>query len=145
MNYGFNTVINGLISAKVVTADINNGYTWGEALNVVFCGLAIVFLMLILLVIIIKAFGWIMDNFINKKSDSKPEPAKSAPQKTVAKQDIKTETADDDEIIAVISAAVDSMYAGSGKKAIIKSVKRSGEKRRSNWAQAGIFRNTRAF
>ena len=47
-----------------------------------------------------------------------------------------------DEVIAVISVAVYSMY-GSREKVRIKSVKRS--KKRSAWANAGVIENTRPF
>ena len=48
-----------------------------------------------------------------------------------------------EEVIAVISAAVATMYGGS-EKVKIKSVKRSRAKR-SAWANAGVIENTRPF
>jgi hypothetical protein len=47
-----------------------------------------------------------------------------------------------DEIVAVISAAVYSMY-GSTEKVKIKSIKRSGAS--SAWKNAGVLNNTRPF
>ena len=48
-----------------------------------------------------------------------------------------------DEIIAVISAAVASLYICSDKKFVIKSMKKSRPK--PPWAMAGIFDNTNPF
>ena len=48
-----------------------------------------------------------------------------------------------DEVVAVISAAVATMYGSSGK-AKIKSIKKSNSGR-SAWANAGILDNTRPF
>lgn len=48
------------------------------------------------------------------------------------------------EIIAVIAAAVASMYEGTGKTAAIKSVRRS-EIGLPIWGKAGLMENTRPF
>ena len=48
-----------------------------------------------------------------------------------------------DEVVAVISAAVAAMYGSSGK-ARIKSIKKS-DTGRSAWANAGLLDNTRPF
>ena len=48
-----------------------------------------------------------------------------------------------EEVIAVISAAVATMY-GSPEKARIKSIKKSSGGR-SAWANAGLLDNTRPF
>ena len=47
-----------------------------------------------------------------------------------------------DEVVAVISAAVATMY-GSSEKARIKSIKKSSDGGRSAWAKAGVLDNTR--
>lgn len=131
-------------TSAVVNTSINNGFTWGNAWNLTFCGIAIVFLMIVLLCVIIKIFGISMDKLLGIPT----------PKKEVKKPVINIPPAvsnniqqnDDDEIIAVISAAVASMYEGSGKKAVIKSIKRSNTKTvRNNWATAGLLENTRAF
>lgn len=120
---------------------------WTEmALNVTICGLAIVFGALIMLVILISLFGKLMD-VINKKAGA----AKAAKIETAAAPAPVPAPApaaggDDDELIAVISAAVSAMYDGSGKQFAIKSVRparRAGE--RPAWAAAGLRDNTRSF
>ena len=50
----------------------------------------------------------------------------------------------DEEIVAVISAAVAAMSSGSGKKIALKSVKYA-KPSRPIWANAGIAENTRPF
>ena len=101
-------------------------------------GVTIVFAMLIILVIIIAMFGKIMSAIKGK-------------EKTVAENKVSTPTpiyapqSDEDEIIAVIAAAVDAMYSTSGKKAVIRSIKPSVSGGRSAWAQAGLVDNVRAF
>ncbi len=113
-------------------------------------GLVIVFAMLLLLVFMICIFGWISKAV--KKEVSK-ELGTSAPkkEKKVKKQPAAkaapvaaSATADDDEIIAVISAAVAMMYEGTGKTAVVRSI-RPAVSGRSAWANAGIRDNVRAF
>ena len=81
--------------------------------KVILTGFVVVFAVLLLLIIIIKIYSAI-------ETDGIPE-----------------------EVIAVISAAVATMYGGKDKVRI-KSVKKSGSKR-SAWANAGVLENTRPF
>lgn len=103
--------------------------------NVTVAGLTIVFGMLILLVIIISLFGKIMSS---NSSKSKNDTA-DKPLKTVAPQ------SEDDEIIAVISAAVAMLYEGSGKTPIVRNIKPVARAARPIWATVGIIDNTRTF
>ena len=129
---------------------IEEGFGWDGTMNVTFTGILIVFAMLVLLVIILMIFGGVMNAFNHKekapkapkvkvekkKIEKKPAPA-SAPSAVVA---------DDDEIIAVIAAAVNAMYEGSGKKPVIRAIRQSKQNSaRSAWGFAGVFENTRAF
>lgn len=127
--------------------------TFELALNVTITGLVLVFAMLLLLVAILILFGKIsvaIQNAADKKAAKLREEALSAmaasdsdEEKTVA-----TVVSDNDglseEVVAVISAAISTMYMGSGKKPVIKAIKKSAG-RRSAWANAGISDNTRAF
>lgn len=49
------------------------------------------------------------------------------------------------EVIAAISAAVAMMYDGSGKHAVIRSVKPANKAARPIWGQVGVQNNTKAF
>ncbi len=119
---------------------------WALGTNVTVSGLAIVFIALVALVLVISLFAMVFDR--KKTANSAPvsqpvekpkmQPAVSAPV-AVANDE------DPDEIIAVIAAAVDAMYSGSGKRAVIRSVRPSAATGRPVWATAGIFENTRAF
>lgn len=105
-------------------------------LNVTFCGITIVFIALVLLVFIISLFS-----FMFKKDKKKSDP----PAKTTSYVAPLKQNTDDGELIAVIAAAVDAIYDGTGKKAVIRSIKPAKISRRSAWASAGLAENTRTF
>lgn len=139
---------NPLVNFIPAVADgkIGDGYTWNEGIIVTICGLVIVFAMLVLLVVIIMAFGGIMDkiNGVEKVKPTKTE--KKAEHAPVAPAPVVTVEEDNDEIIAVIAAAVDAIYAETGVKPVIRRIKPAAAKgTRSVWAAAGVFENTRAF
>ena len=124
---------------------------WNFAINVTVTGILLVFLMLLLLVFILYIFGFVSVS-LSKAKDIKAKKvreaafaemtAESAPVVDVPQVNIQNK--DDDEIIAVISAAVYSLYQNSSVKPVIKSIKKASS-RRSSWAKAGIADNTRTF
>ena len=123
---------------------IGNGYDWNQATMVTVCGLVIVFSMLILLVIIIAIFGRIMDR-VNGVERQKPV-KKAAHVSSVPVAPVVTVEEDNDEIIAVIAAAVDAIYSDTGVKPVIRRIRPAASRgTRSPWASAGVFENTRAF
>ena len=135
--------MNFYMLAKIApTADINISQTAG----IIISGLAVVFLVLLLLVGFVNLFG----SFFKK--DKKEPPVKQAPP---PKQEVKKavtpapkENADDnDEIIAVISAVVAQMSIQDGKQYKIKSVKAKNQKSsgRPVWASEGLRQNTNPF
>lgn len=119
--------------------------------KVILTGFVVVFAVLLLLIIIIKIYSAIVNKaqstgFKAKKKVETP----GKPEETVTKaelvkeQPVQTQTDGiPGEVIAVISAAVATMYGGKDKVRI-KSVKKSGSKR-SAWANAGVLENTRPF
>ncbi len=111
-------------------------------------GLVIVFAMLLLLVFMICIFGWISKAAKKEvsKEIGKPEQKKEkkAQKPTQSVQSPVVLSNDDEEIIAVISAAVAMMYEGAGKTAIVRSI-RPAASSRSAWAAAGVRDNVRAF
>lgn len=123
-----------------------------KAAQVVLTGFVVVFAMLLLLIFIIKIYGSIIMKVQQSGKKKKDKAAmkqhfehpaavsKSAP--VIAEQTAGDEGIDG-EIIAVISAAVASMY-DSPEKVRIKSVKKSGAVR-SAWSNAGLLDNTRPF
>lgn len=120
--------------------------------KVILTGFVVVFAVLILLILIIKLYSIIVQKAqqggkkkkekIKVKEDtpsvSAPAAAPVAASPAPSVQDGVT-----DEVVAVISAAVATMYGSSGK-ARIKSIKKSNSGR-SAWANAGILDNTRPF
>ena len=70
----------------------------------------------------------------------------AAPQPAVSAVPAMPSAGEDEELIAVITAAVSAVYEGSGKSYVVKSVRparRAGE--RPVWAAAGLRDNTRTF
>ncbi len=124
---------------------------WDVAINVTFTGIVIVFSMLVLLVLVLVIFG-LISSFARKLSEKKSERINKAQLAKMASDTYIEEpsnlsqntTSNQNEIVAAISAAIATVYSGSGKKPIIKSIKKSGS-RRSAWASAGIADNTKSF
>lgn len=119
------------------------------SLTVLLTGFVVVFAVLLILIGIIKGYGILVMKFekMVKEKKAQKETASAKPVAPVQQKPVQvTETAESgisDEIVAVIAAAVDSMYGSSGK-ARIKSIKKS-DNSRSAWSKAGILDNTRPF
>lgn len=118
--------------------------------KVVLTGFVVVFAMLILLIFIIKIYSAIVQkaqsagsNSKKGKKDEKPAEKPAAVPAPVVTASAATDGISD-EVVAVISAAVATMY-GSSEKARIKSIKKSSDGGRSAWAKAGVLDNTRPF
>lgn len=120
--------------------------------KVVLTGFVVVFAMLILLIFIIKIYSAIVQKAqsagSNSKKGKKNKDEKPAEKPAEAPAPVVTASAAtdgiSDEVVAVISAAVATMY-GSSEKARIKSIKKSSDGGRSAWAKAGVLDNTRPF
>lgn len=116
--------------------------------SVVITGITVVFIALILLVLILYVFGFISN--MKTKSANKKKAIKSADKtddKATAGIKMTAPIIDDgieEEIVAVISAAIAAMSEKSGKKLMLKSIKAS-KPQRSAWAAAGLIDNTRPF
>ena len=110
--------------------------------SVVLTGAAIVFGMLVLFVIIFSMFGLFSKKDKATKAENKTKPSVNPSPAPVYSAPTTTE---DDDIIAVIAAAVYSMYEGTGKKAVIRSIRPSVTNGRSAWATAGLMNNIKSF
>ena len=120
---------------------------------VVITGLVVVFLGLVLLIAFISLIGAIFKK-MNQRKSSAPKAdvpaAKPVPKVqpvTVSKPAPASAYEDDDEIIAVISAAVAMMSASEGKNYRIRSVRAASAKGSSGnaWASAALREATRPF
>lgn len=122
----------------------------GTIASVVITGIVVVFIGLILLIICVSIYGKIFDSInkskaAKKKAELEAAAAKTAPV-TVAPAPAAPVVEDgiEEEIVAVIAAAVAAMGASSGKKLALRSVK-TAKPQRNAWASAGISDNTRPF
>ena len=119
------------------------------SLTILLTGFAVVFAVLLVLIGIIKLYGTIIYNLQNKKRskvvkdkvvverEESPVPASSP-----ALAQSAPPSGEDDALIAVIAAAVYSVY--SPEKVRIRSVRRAPSGR-SAWRDAGLCDNTRVF
>ncbi len=118
------------------------------SITILLTGFAVVFAVLLLLIGIIKLYGTIIYNLQNKKRDKKASRNAGLPK--VEREETPAPAAvieaepevDDNELIAVISAAVYSVYSSSSVR--IKSIRKASP--RSNaWRTAGLSDNVRPF
>lgn len=106
------------------------------ALTVLLSGLIVVFSVLILLIVLIKSYSFIVckiESRVKQKKISKETSASLTDEEKISP-----------EIIAVISAAVASLYDGQKVKYEIKSLKRR-RKGKSNWAAYGLSKELSPF
>ncbi len=120
---------------------------WSSVGIITLTGLLVVFVILAVLILFFMLLGAIfksIDNSKKKKAEASEE-AKAAEPVQAAAEDVSAEAVNsDDELIAVISAAVAAYTDGEGFT--IKSVrKHEGKRVRSAWSAAGITENTRPF
>ena len=116
------------------------------AVDVTLAGIVIVFSMLILLVAIISIFGKLMSGAKKEKKvnvEAEPAPKKVVNKPSTVVNTSKTISNDDDELIAVITAAVYSMYEGTGVKPVIKAVRPSVGV--NPWKLSGVQQNMKSF
>lgn len=137
----------------ILSADIDMNPEFVAA--VVVTGLVVVFLALLILIFFVMGYGGIFQA-INKSREKKAKaqqksevnaeiPAASAPAPTVKPQ-ASQEFDAEDEVVAVIAAAVAQISAENGKTAVIKSIKPAKSRpSRLAWAKAGLIDNTRPF
>lgn len=130
------------------TAELSLAEKGIASAKVVLTGFVVVFAVLVLLIFIIKVYGGIVTKVQQtgkkKKKLVEEQTAVSVPAKPVAAAPAPVvQDGVSEEVVAVISAAVATMY-GSPEKARIKSIKKSGGGR-SAWANAGLLDNTRPF
>ena len=117
------------------------------SITILLTGFAVVFSVLLILIGIIKLYGTIVYNIQNKKAEKKASRNADLPKverepEPEVEAMVEEPVADDDELIAVISAAVYSMYSSSDVR--IKSIRKVSS-RGSAWRSAGLADNVRPF
>ncbi len=120
---------------------------WSSVGIIALTGILVVFLILGILIAFFYLMGVIFKSIDKKKSEKAAAEQKAAPVPAPVIEEAEVEEADDeDEIMAVIAAAVAAYGAAEGKNYSIKDVSRRGDGRaRSAWSLAGIHDNTRPF
>lgn len=130
--------------------DLTALYSMAEKLEisyvtaVVITGLSVVFLGLVILILFVWAFGKIFTAKNKSVSKDTPEQKTATPAPVAAPVNVSDDS--EDEIIAVISAAVAAMGNADGKNYRVKSVKAvKNRPSRSAWSLAGIQNDTMPF
>lgn len=122
------------------------------AITVLLTGFTVVFAVLLLLIAIVKIYSTVVYKLQSKSAQKKQSVSNDSVQKSTiiptasGAAAVAAPGAISEEIIAVIAAAVESIYSGSGVTTRIKSIKKSADAdSRSNWGMAGRIDNTRPF
>ena len=134
--------------SSLLSEDIDMNFEY--VASVVITGITVVFIGLILLVVILLLFGLISK--VRRKAAGKKVRTDSEikadkvllPSEEISSAVPEIEDEIEEEIVAVISAAIAHMSAKSGKKLTLKSVK-TAKPQRTAWAAAGLIDNTRPF
>lgn len=124
-----------------------NGDNMTVSITILLTGFAVVFAVLLVLIGIIKLYGTIIYNLQNKKRTKKTKAEVTTvaePEPTEPQPAVLVESSDDrgDDLIAVISAAVYTMY--SPQQVRIRSIRKAPASG-SAWRAAGLRENTRTF
>lgn len=106
----------------------------GFAALVMVIGLLIVFTGLVILIFCIKAMSALLKAFNPKKAPA-PAPV-PAPQPVAAEPEKEEPELNQDELVAVITAALMAYAKDSNKTLVVRSIRRSGAKA-PVWANAG--------
>ncbi len=123
---------------------------WELIGSTVVTGIVIVFLILAILIFFLWAMGKIFQaagNAKKKKTEENALVIAVAPAVSESQTDEAEiyEESDDDEIIAVISAAIAAYGEAEGKQYRICGIKKREKSQRSGWSAAGIAENMRSF
>lgn len=138
-------------SQSIAQQQIADPDYWGSVGIITLTGILVVFFILAILIFIFWLMGTIFKSIDNNKKN-KAEAAKKAaaaaapaPAPAPVVEEAVSEPDSDEEIMAVISAAVAAYAAEEGTAYTIRNVKRRDNRTRSAWSLAGIGENTRPF
>lgn len=131
-------------------AQLGDPSYWGSVGIITLTGILVVFFILGILIFLFWGIGQIFQTIDkNKKAKADAakaaEAAKSAAPAPAPVEEIVEEEDNDEEIMAVISAAIAAYAEEDGTSYTIRDVKRCDKRTRSAWSLAGIGDNTRPF
>lgn len=124
----------------------------GTIVSVVITGIVVVFIGLIILILCVSVYGRIFDSMNRKKAEKQKAELEAKAQENAPKVQADApveappviEDGIEEEIVAVITAAIAAMSAKSGKKLMLRSIS-TAKGSRNAWAAAGAAENTRPF
>ncbi|MCH5204181.1 MAG: OadG family protein [Oscillospiraceae bacterium] len=138
--------LQGLGDAKKQLADPDY---WSSVGIIALTGILVVFLILAILIFVFWLMGTIfkaIDKSKSAKAEAKKNTEAAAAKPVVssveAEPAVGEDYTDDEEIVAVISAAI---AAYTEQSFTIKSIRKHDSRARSAWSTAGISENTRPF
>lgn len=141
--------LQGLGSAKDQLGDPDY---WGSVGILTITGIMVVFLILAILIFFFWLMGTIFKAIDKSKAEKKAAAAEAEKAKTAAEPVVQAEVVEekevdnDEEIVAVISAAIAAYAEAEGTAYTIKSISRHKNARaRSAWSMAGLSDNMRQF
>ncbi len=113
------------------------------SLIILLSGLSVVFFALIVLIFIIKYFGLVINKIQKNGEKNKSQNSIIESNRDNLKKENECDSISD-ELVAVITASIYSIYGTNNK---IKSIKKSTNvlSKRPIWNSVGIFENTRPF
>lgn len=129
--------------SQLSTSIANDKMDTGFVTSVVVIGLVIVFIVLLVLVIFLEIFGKTFSSSSKVKKEKTPKKEKNQNAQVINIQPV-IEEGIDDEVIAVIAAAIATISNETGKKLSIRSIRKSNNIV-NLWARAGALENTRPF
>lgn len=140
-------------SQTVAQQQLSDPDYWGTVGIIALTGILVVFLILAILIFFFWLLGTIfktVDKSKKKKAAAKAEAAKKeqitqAPVQDSAPKEAEDEVSADDEIAAVIAAAIAAYAEDEGTAYTIKSIKKHKSRVRSAWSIAGLNENMRGF
>ena len=145
-------VLNGIGLTQFAATELSLAEKGIASAKVILTGFVVVFSVLLLLIGVIKLYSFIVGKAQGSGGSKKKKKEQTPPEKkkvtaeiskpAEVKQALPAEEGIPEEDVAVIAAAVATMYGKSGR-AKIKSIKKAGG--RSAWANAGVLDNTRPF
>lgn len=129
----------GLYNLALLTVERSNTYI--GALGTI-AGMGVVFLTLIVIALLIWAFGTGIDKMNHKKAVQKTAIQEVKPE--VIPQDEPVDESDDLELVAVITACIAASMNTSNDKLVVKSLRRVGQTR-SAWNAAGRKESVQSY
>lgn len=127
---------------------VNPQDDWGLVFSTVLTGIVVVFLVLVLLIVFLELMGRFFSRSEKKKSPTEDKPAELpiiTPGNARFEKASENITGNENDIIAVISAAVAAIGESEGKTYTVKNIRKREKTARTGWGAAGIRESMNRF